>query len=225
MGRWMSPDWSAASDPVPYADFTDPQSLNLYGYVRNNPLSRADVDGHEVFGQVDVDLQQSGNVFVGFLKEAVNLVTSAINNSPPVGAVLAVTHSSGIPQFTPSNMPQGVGMAMADVATGLIPAAAEVEAPVAKEGIYEGPDATAPGRTYVGQSENIPRRLSEHQASGKFESGAKVKTREVRGGKTAREIAEQKRIQSIRRRQVETRFQNIQSSQPNRQESRTSVER
>jgi hypothetical protein len=26
--------------------FGDPQTLNLYGYVRNNPLSKADVDGH-----------------------------------------------------------------------------------------------------------------------------------------------------------------------------------
>jgi hypothetical protein len=27
-------------DTVPYADFTNPQTLNLYSYVRNNPLSR-----------------------------------------------------------------------------------------------------------------------------------------------------------------------------------------
>jgi RHS repeat-associated protein len=47
MGRWMSPDWSAKEDPVPYAKLDDPQSLNLYGYVGNNPLSRADADGHE----------------------------------------------------------------------------------------------------------------------------------------------------------------------------------
>lgn len=47
MGRWMSPDWSDSPEPVPYADLTDPQTLNLYGYVRNNPLSRADVDGHD----------------------------------------------------------------------------------------------------------------------------------------------------------------------------------
>lgn len=32
---------------VPYAVFGDPQSLNLYGYVRNDPVSRADADGHE----------------------------------------------------------------------------------------------------------------------------------------------------------------------------------
>jgi RHS repeat-associated protein len=46
MGRFMSPDWSAKEEPVPYATMGDPQSLNLYSYVRNNPLSRADADGH-----------------------------------------------------------------------------------------------------------------------------------------------------------------------------------
>lgn len=46
MGRFMSPDWSAKEDPVPYAQLDDPQSLNLYSYVRNNPLAKADPDGH-----------------------------------------------------------------------------------------------------------------------------------------------------------------------------------
>ena len=47
MGRWMSPDWAAQASPVPYATFGDPQSLNLYQYVRNNPLTNRDADGHE----------------------------------------------------------------------------------------------------------------------------------------------------------------------------------
>ena len=46
MGRFLSPDWSAKEDPVPYAQLEDPQSLNLYSYVRNNPLTRVDADGH-----------------------------------------------------------------------------------------------------------------------------------------------------------------------------------
>jgi len=46
MGRFTTPDWSAKTDPVPYAVFGDPQSLNLYAYVRNNPLVRLDPDGH-----------------------------------------------------------------------------------------------------------------------------------------------------------------------------------
>ena len=45
-GRWTTPDWSTTPQPVPYADLTDPQTLNLYTYVRNNPLLRADKDGH-----------------------------------------------------------------------------------------------------------------------------------------------------------------------------------
>jgi len=46
MGRFMSPDWSAKAEPVPYAKLDDPQTLNLYSYVGNNPLSKADADGH-----------------------------------------------------------------------------------------------------------------------------------------------------------------------------------
>ena len=48
MGRFMSPDWSAKEEPVPYAKLDDPQSLNLYSYVLNNPLIRFDDDGHEI---------------------------------------------------------------------------------------------------------------------------------------------------------------------------------
>jgi RHS repeat-associated protein len=47
MGRFMSPDWSAKEEPVPYAKLDDPQSLNLYAYVLNNPLAGVDADGHD----------------------------------------------------------------------------------------------------------------------------------------------------------------------------------
>jgi len=46
MGRFMSPDWSAVPVPVPFADLANPQSLNLYSYVGNNPLNRTDPFGH-----------------------------------------------------------------------------------------------------------------------------------------------------------------------------------
>jgi len=45
-GRFTVPDWAVKPTAVPYAEFGDPQSLNLYSYVRNNPIARADVDGH-----------------------------------------------------------------------------------------------------------------------------------------------------------------------------------
>ena len=48
MGRFMSPDWSAKEEPVPYAKLDNPQSLNLYSYTLNNPLILVDTDGHEL---------------------------------------------------------------------------------------------------------------------------------------------------------------------------------
>src|SRR6266481_8441757 len=46
MGRWLSPDWGEKPMAIPYAQYDDPQSLNLYGYVRNNPITGIDADGH-----------------------------------------------------------------------------------------------------------------------------------------------------------------------------------
>jgi RHS repeat-associated protein len=53
MGRFMSPDWSAKQEPVPYAKLDNPQSLNLYVYVLNNPLLHIDADGHVCGGPGD----------------------------------------------------------------------------------------------------------------------------------------------------------------------------
>lgn len=46
MGRFASPDWAASPVGIPYSDLRNPQSLNLYAYVTNNPLSSVDKDGH-----------------------------------------------------------------------------------------------------------------------------------------------------------------------------------
>lgn len=46
MGRFITPDWSASIQNVPYAKFDDPQSLDLYAYARNNPITLLDPDGH-----------------------------------------------------------------------------------------------------------------------------------------------------------------------------------
>jgi RHS repeat-associated protein len=46
-GRWLSADWSAVPAPVPYANLTNPQTLNLYAMVSDDPESFADLDGHE----------------------------------------------------------------------------------------------------------------------------------------------------------------------------------
>ena len=46
-GRFLTPDWSATPEAVPYGHFETPQSLNLYAYVKNNPITDVDVDGHD----------------------------------------------------------------------------------------------------------------------------------------------------------------------------------
>ena len=45
-GRWLSADWSAVPIAVPYANLTNPQTLNLYSMVADDPESFADLDGH-----------------------------------------------------------------------------------------------------------------------------------------------------------------------------------
>jgi len=42
----MSADWSSIPVPVPYANLNNPQTLNLYAMVADNPETFADLDGH-----------------------------------------------------------------------------------------------------------------------------------------------------------------------------------
>lgn len=53
------------------------------------------------------------------------------------------------------------------------------------------------GKKYIGQSGNISRRLREHKRSGMWDGKPTVIQRPVAGGKTAREIAEQRRIDEL----------------------------
>jgi|GEM_PF-1718712 len=46
MGRFMSPDWSVNPISIPFARLDNPQTLNLYSYVGNNPLRYRDAFGH-----------------------------------------------------------------------------------------------------------------------------------------------------------------------------------
>ena len=57
-GRFTSPD-------TPFADQhpENPQSWNLYGYVRNNPLIHIDIDGHETKSWLDRITDYLGSLF------------------------------------------------------------------------------------------------------------------------------------------------------------------
>jgi RHS repeat-associated protein len=142
MGRFMSPDWAAKASPVPYATFGDPQSLNLYAYMRNNPLGGADPDGHcdigcqfsIVMGIVN-GIRRDGsvgayakNVGTGILKGAGSTVVNAVkmaNAGTNPGAIAAAVLSPGPAALQPSNTTQ----AQASMATQIVlPAAAGMAA-------------------------------------------------------------------------------------------------
>jgi len=42
MARFYSPDWPADVEPVPYVKLDNPQTLNLYTYVADNPTTLRD---------------------------------------------------------------------------------------------------------------------------------------------------------------------------------------
>ncbi len=87
-GKFLSPDWDAkSSDPVPYAKLDDPQSLNLYSYVYNNPLIRADKDGHCPEG-----CELAGDTMVGMGHPGAfrALGQMALSLAPGIGQILAL---------------------------------------------------------------------------------------------------------------------------------------
>jgi RHS repeat-associated protein len=160
MGRFMSPDWAAKASPVPYATFGDPQSLNLYAYMRNNPLGGADPDGHcdvgcqfsIVMGIMNGIRRDGGvgayakNVGTGILKGAGSAVVNtgklaAAGTNP--GAIAAAVLSPGPAALQPSNTTQ----AQASIATQIVlPAAAGMAAgPII--GAAAGAEAAGPTLT------------------------------------------------------------------------------
>jgi hypothetical protein len=65
---------------VPYADFHDPQSLNLYGFVGGNPASKADPDGHEGPGSYEGMVAMANSIGDRF-GEDFDKIKNAIKNA------------------------------------------------------------------------------------------------------------------------------------------------
>jgi len=61
-GRWLSADWSSVPVAVPYANLTNPQTLNLYAMVADDPESFADLDGHEAEGGPEAGTAGGGSL-------------------------------------------------------------------------------------------------------------------------------------------------------------------
>ncbi|HET9281579.1 MAG TPA: RHS repeat-associated core domain-containing protein, partial [Candidatus Angelobacter sp.] len=134
LGRWVSADWSATPVPVPYADFGDPQSLNLYGYVRGLPTSRVDADGHCCDWQYGVDFT------TGALKGVVSSASFGWVGAPKAGdseaSLLGQTYGTFVEGLVGAGiMSKGIGDA--GVGLALAPETGGASLAVSGQGLLE----------------------------------------------------------------------------------------
>ena len=141
MGRFITPDWAANTTTVPYANFNNPQSLNLYAYVGNNPATVGDPDGHCL---EDACVIEGGIVVtamaVSYLSSpsGQQVLHNAVNSIASIGsAISGLFHPSNSgqnappPPTIPTAVPQGTpGTTGASIATGT-PASTSQEGTVA----------------------------------------------------------------------------------------------
>ena len=153
---------------------------NLYGYALQDPVNFVDPSGLFLDTLLDI----------GFIAYDLYSIGKSLANGCGVSgtdllALGADVAGAAIPFAT------GGGAAVRAAR------AAEKGSAHVTEGIYHV--VTKEGLPYVGQSNNIERRLAEHVASGKItqEAADKALRTEVLGGKTAREVAEQRRINEL----------------------------
>jgi len=175
MGRFMSPDWSAKEEPVPYAQLDDPQSLNLYSYVQNNPLIREDADGH-TWGEA---LEYAAGVVQG------------VASSVTYGMV-------GAPSANDSAMSLSGQLAGSAAVMHISATALEASGPAAVGGIILAPEtggaslvvsggavatALVSSATLVGGAKNVAAVAMAAKAGGRFSPGTKQAAKGAAGGK------------------------------------------
>jgi len=109
LGRFVSSDWSPVPVPIPYADLSDPQSLNQYSYVRNIPTSKADLDGHQSATLPTIEPNPTAeevNEFIQGLED--------VGKLGPLGVASAVVTGAAIVFGVANINPPTVGQSNAD---------------------------------------------------------------------------------------------------------------
>jgi len=84
-GRWLSADWSAVPAPIPYSNLTNPQTLNLYSMVADDPETFADLDGHDLQKIVSKLERAANNVGQALETAGQNMVNAVTNLVSSVG--------------------------------------------------------------------------------------------------------------------------------------------
>lgn len=208
----------------------DPQGLNRYSYVLNNPFRYIDPTGHSwwdsiksaatnfvkgavlgdfagedlgiagLIGQVAVGLSPLG--VLADIRDFAAAGVKVIKGEASLGE-LALAGANLVPGVSEGRKVAAVAGVASEVGEQALKHIDDVEKVGAKairvaeegkvnSGIYEFIDAKT-GKTYVGQSGDIDRRIAEHGDR----VASDVKRTEVIGGKTERELAEQRRINEL----------------------------
>lgn len=168
MGRWMSPDWSAKEEPVPYAKLDDPQSLNLYQYMGNDPLGGVDPDGHDGPGGGNA-VVLGGPIIV--TPEGLSDVNRFLSN-PIVQLGMA---------FLPGGIEEDIAVDSVSVATEEIAPVEEI-APTAEEGAAPASTQTQTAASSSGGETKETGSYTNTHASGKTYSGKGSRERSQTSG-------------------------------------------
>lgn len=177
LGRFLTPDWAAAPTAVPYADFGNPQSLNLYGYVKNNPLNATDLDGH---GELWEAIKASHIFFAKEIRGAFNatvvpaakLQLSLANGQAATNIAetikLSITKPGAIAEAGKEAVAQAgstlkaVGQGNPDAIGATVATAATLAAPFAKGAPAAGAAAEVGEETIAGT--NVPGQLTSRSS-------------------------------------------------------------
>lgn len=172
LGRFLTADWSDKPVGIPYADMADPQSLNLYSYVRNRPTVLNDLDGHDCTffeapcserGPASINNETDTTISVerttttatkstdGTITTVTSVTTTATFSTEPghEGQFLGATVNTWTTTYDTS----GEMKEPATTTTGEIPTThAQAVKAIGADGMQKGVDAATPGYwTHVGR--------------------------------------------------------------------------
>jgi RHS repeat-associated protein len=146
-GRWLSPDWSSVPAPVPYAHLNNPQTLNLYAMVEDNPETFADLDGHETTGtncDANTSVDCSGHIntdqYIGNAAGYYNALVSGSAQSPSANKA----QNEQTPQSLAAQVPRDAKAAIAaQINASNSPTADDKQGGYHEESLKWGKDASS----------------------------------------------------------------------------------